>query len=96
MISGPSNHHPHLIPVSELLQPGKLCCAPGPGHAKCLRGTYHPQPCATLITDTEGRPVVMTWYRPDTDTWPLTDRDHTPAQTKLVDHGPRQCGDPGA
>lgn len=72
MISGPAGSSPHLITVAELLNtPLPLCCAPGPLYSRCTRGEGHAPPCAALGTDGTGAPVVQTWYRPSTDSWPL-------------------------
>jgi hypothetical protein len=48
-----------------------LCCQPGPAWSRCTRSEGHPQPCAALGTDGDGVPLVVTWYRPATNSWPL-------------------------
>jgi hypothetical protein len=74
-ISGPMNPDVHLVTVAELLQAQPpLCCNGGPAWSKCCREDGHAQPCAALGTDGVGTPVVVTWYRPSTDAWPLTGR----------------------
>jgi hypothetical protein len=72
-ISGPSRPEVHLVTVAELLRAEPpLCCRPGPAWSRCTRSDGHPQPCAALGTDDQGVPLVVTWYRPSTDSWPLT------------------------
>lgn len=60
----------HLVTVRELLEANlPLCCLPGPAYSRCTRAQGHPVPCAALGTDAEGRPVVVTWYRPPDEAW---------------------------
>lgn len=73
LLSGPGGPDLHLVTVAELLQTDPpLCCSPGPAWSKCVRASDHPQPCAALGTDGHGVPVVVTWYRPSSDAWPLS------------------------
>lgn len=56
----------YVVTVAELLDhPGPLCAKRGTVWARCTRAAEHPPPCGALATDTEGRPLVVTWYEPD-------------------------------
>lgn len=68
----PTTANPHLVTVRELLDAVlPLCCLPGPAYSRCTRRQHHEPPCAALGTDGVGAPVVITWYRPGSDAWPL-------------------------